>query len=310
MIIVKTPMRVPLCGGGSDLPEYYSKHGGEWVSAAVDKFVYVAVKGRFEKAIRAAYSKVEEVRNVSDLQHGIIREALGLFGVNDHIEVSSLADLPSGTGMGSSGAFTVGLVNALSVYTRRPVDNLAEAAYEVEREMLGRCVGKQDQYAAYLGDVRYYSCDREGRVTWGRVKVPELDKRLCLFYTGIRRDAAPVLKRVSDDEAYISKVVKIGRRQFDALESQDYNVYGTLLNEHWAAKRVATGKNKSIDALYHYGLTHGAVGGKLLGAGAGGFFMFYVPEERRDKLVVDMVRSGFPHIPFRFHPEGSRVMEV
>ena len=292
------------------MPSYYERHGGEWVSAAIDKWVWVAVKGRFEKAIRAAYSKVEEVKNVGNLEHDIIREVLTLFGVQDHFEVTSIADLPSGTGMGSSGAFTVGLVNALSVYTRKPVDNLAETAFEIEHDFLQRSVGKQDQYASMLGDVRAYTCDRKGNVVWGRVKVPELDKRLLLFYTGIRRDAAPILRKVGGNEEYVSKIVALGRRQFEMLERGDYDSYGKSLNEHWALKREATGTGKTIDALYSYGLSHGAVGGKLIGAGAGGFFMFYVPEEKRERFVRELVKLGYPHVPFRFTGEGSKVIQA
>ena len=310
MIITRTPFRVSLCGGGSDLPSYYERHGGEWVSAAIDKWVWVAVKGRFEKQIRAAYSKVEEVKNVGNLEHDIIREALMLFGVQDHFEVTSIADLPSGTGMGSSGAFTVGLINALSVYTKTPVDNLAETAFEIEHDFLQRGVGKQDKYASYLGDVRVYSCDKKGHVSWGRVKVPDLDKRLCLFYTGIRRDAAPILRKVGGNEEYVSKIVALGRRQFDMLERQNYDAYGASLNEHWSLKREATGTGKTIDALYTYGMSRGALGGKLIGAGSGGFFMFYVPVENRERFIREVEKQGYPHVPFSFTSEGSKVIQL
>jgi D-glycero-alpha-D-manno-heptose-7-phosphate kinase len=313
VILVKTPLRLSMGGGGSDLPEYYEVNGGgSWVSAAVDKHIYVAVKPRFEKQISLHYSRIENVSKVDDIQHPIIREALRLFEVEDHVEVSSLADLPAGSGMGSSGAFTVGLINALSVYTRRPVYNLAETAYELERNRLGRATGKQDQYTAMLGGCRAYNVNPRGEVSYGEpIKVDGLAEHLTLCYTGLLRDAGEMIKRLDVDALH--KIMDIGELSWHALSTGNYDDFGMLLDAHWGVKRgMAEGMtNSKLDHVYEEAKKAGASGGKLVGAGGGGFMLFYSPHPQwRGQLVKRLARLGMPETPIAFTGEGSKVIEL
>jgi len=313
MIITKTPMRIALGGGGTDIPEFYWEHGGFWISTAIDKFVYVAIKPRFEKQIRLAYSKIELVDDIAEIEHPILRTALDIFGVDENIEISTLADLPSGTGMGSSGSFTVGLVNALSVYTGKPIQDLADMAFFIEREKLGRPIGKQDQYAALYGGVRLYRADKKGRITHAEMIVPGLEDRLSLFYTSIRRDSTPVLKDVADNPEGLQQIKNIGEMSWDALHDQKYDDFGGLLHQHWLIKREMSSLMTSdkIDKTYQRARKAGALGGKIIGAGGGGFFMFYTrDDDGKAKLIREMAKIGLPHQPFRFHNEGTKVLDI
>ena len=313
MIITKSPMRVSLGGGGTDIPEFYWEHGGFWISAAIDKFVYVAVKPRFEKQIRLAYSKIELVDSLAEIDHPILRIALDIFDVDKNIEISTLADLPSGTGMGSSGAFTVGLVNALAVYTGKPVQDLADMAFFIEREKLGRPVGKQDQYTALYGGVRTYQADKKGRITHAEMHVPGLEDRLSLFYTSIERDSAPILQDVAEKTEHLRKIKNIGELSWDALYYQNYDDFGQLLHQHWLVKREMSPHMTSdkIDRIYQKARGFGALGGKIVGAGGGGFFLFYTQDkEKKERLIRDMRKIGLPNLPFKFHNEGTKVLDI
>ncbi len=313
MIITKTPMRISLGGGGTDIPEFYWEHGGFWISAAINKFVYVAIKPRFEKQIRLAYSKIELVDELVEIEHPILRVALDIFDVDRNVEISSLADLPSGTGMGSSGSFTVGLVNALSVYTSKPIRDLADMAFFIERKKLGRPVGKQDQYTALYGGVRLYRADKKGRITHAEMHVPGLEERLSLFYTSIKRDSTPVLQDVADKTESLQLIKNIGESSWDALYNQKYDDFGELLHQHWLVKRKMSPHMTSdkIDKIYQKARGFGAVGGKIIGAGGGGFFLFYTQDkEKKEKLIRDMRKIGLPNLPFKFHNSGTEVLEV
>jgi D-glycero-alpha-D-manno-heptose-7-phosphate kinase len=312
MIITKTPLRLPLGGGGTDIPEFYERHGGgSWVSAAVDKHIYVAVKPRFERKILLHYSKIEEVSRIDDVKHGFIREALRQFEVEDHVEVSSLADLPSGSGMGSSGAFAVGLLNALSVYTRRPIYNLAESAYNLERNILGRSTGKQDQYTSMMGGCRAYNVSSGGSVSYGEpIDVSGLEPHLSLFYTGLLRDAGEMISRLDIDA--LVKIRSIGEDSWRALSRGSWDEFGALLGIHWGVKRsLAEGMtNTKLDHVYAQAMRSGASGGKLVGAGGGGFMLFYSPHpEWRSQLVKRMQAMGIPETPIRFESQGSQVIQ-
>ena len=307
MIIVKAPCRIPLAGGGTDLPAFYERGGGFWVTAAIDRYCYVAAKPRFEKQILLHYREVEEANRPQLIRHRIFREALKRFDVQGHVELSSLSDLPSRSGMGGSGAFTVALTHALSIYTRRAVENLAEEAISIETGA-GGVTGKQDQYAAMLGGVRRYIVNTRGVVTSETLKVNELQGHLVLFYTGVMRDAADSLVKVGQSRE-LENTLEIAYRSYAALERGDYHAYGELLNEHWAAKKRMLGD--AFDKIHRLGIRIGAVGGKLLGAGGGGFFMFYVDNlEARGQLVKAMEGHGYPLQPFRFAGEGSKVVEI
>ena len=305
-------MRISLGGGGSDLPEFYTKHGGFWISAAINKFVYVAIKSRFEKQIRLAYSKIENVNSVDEVKHPIFREALKVFEIEDHVEISTLADLPSGTGMGSSGSFTVGLVNALSIYTSQPVYDLADLAFQIEHDRLNRKTGKQDQYAAYLGGVKAYSASKSGHVTWNDLETPNLDDHLSLFYTGITRDTASILEETGKKIDELKQIKALGEASWEYLHNKDYDTFGTLMNNHWQIKRQMSEDISSVklDEIYQKALEAGALGGKLIGAGGGGFFLFYTQDDYKKKRLINKVNKlGLPHLPFKFHGRGTEVLD-
>ena len=275
--------------------------------------MYVIIKPRFEKQIRLAYSKIELVDSIAEIEHPVLRIALNIFDVDKNVEISSLADLPSGTGMGSSGSFTVGLVNALSVYTGKPIQDLADMAFFIEREKLGRVVGKQDQYSALYGGVRLYQADKKGRITHAEMHVPGLEDRLSLFYTSIQRESTLILQDITEKIEHLHKIKNIAELCWDALYSQKYDDFGQLLHQHWLVKREISPHMTSakIDKIYQKARRFGALGGKIIGTGGGGFFLFYTQDkEKKQKLIRDMRKIGLPHLPFKFYDEGTVVLDV
>lgn len=292
LIITRTPVRLPLGGGGTDLASYYSKFGGFFVGAAINKHNYIAVKTRFEDGFRISYSKTEITDSVDSIQQPIIRECLKLLGIRDYLEIVSIADVPGRSGLGGSSSYAVGVLNALHSYRRdnAPPGRLAEEACHIEIERLGEPIGKQDQYVAAFGGVNSYEIDLEGRV---RVKplrisrhdIAELENNILLFYTGITRNASTILteikKNEEKDEARVvetmHKIKAIGYEIRDALLAGDLLRFGELLDIHWQTKKNLSGSvsNSRIDALYQTAKSNGAIGGKIMGAGGGGFFMFY-----------------------------------
>jgi len=314
LIITKTPMRISLGGGGTDLPEFYQKHGGFWIAGAIDKFVYVAIKDRFEPEIRLSYSQLELVGDIDEIKHPIIREALNLFNIYNHVEIVTFADLPSRTGLGSSGAFTVGLLNALSVYKREPVENLAELAYHIEREILKRPVGKQDQYAAMVGGLNIFYTSN-GEVRYRRLPTPsaQLDQRFLIYYTGIRRSSLPLLKTVRKSEEQLLEIKRLGEDAADALIDEDWRTYGELMHQHWEAKKTISPHmtNDMIDRWYSIARDAGALGGKIVGAGGGGFLLLFCPDAKvKDEVALALYRHGLCPVPFRFYGRGSGVIEI
>ena len=313
MIIVKSPVRLGLGGGGTDLPEYSQEHKGLWISGAIDKFIYVGVKKRFESQIRLSYSKLELVDSIDQIEHPIIRETLNHFEIKNHIEITSIGDIPAGTGLGSSGAFTVSLLHALGIYTRKPVKNLAETAYHIEREILGRPIGKQDQYASLKGGLRVYTMSKRGEIRDMEIVAPRLSEYLALFYTNIKRDSGPVLSDVVKKTELLHEIKRIGEKSIAALRSKDYTRFCELLDEHWTVKREMSNKmtNPQIDKWYEKAKSVGVLGGKLAGAGGGGFFLFGVPDLMvRKKLYSTMVDEGLVPLPFRFHRGGTEMIEI
>lgn len=324
MIVSRTPFRISLGGGGTDLPAYYSKHGGFFVAGAVDKYMHIVLNDRFEPGIRLSYSRTEIVDAVEQIRHPSVREALKLVGVGDRIEIVSLADVPAATGLGSSGSFTVGLLNAL--YARQRVvkspDEVAEAACDIAMNRLREPSGKQDEYAASLGGIRSYEIDREGRVTSKELKIPEntlseLEYGMMMFYTGITRSAGEILgkqqAKVSegDDDALrkMHAIKAIGMESKKALESSDLKRFGELLHEHWVLKRGITESmsTDSVDSWYASARENGALGGKLVGAGGGGFLMLFC-QEGRERVRAALARRGLVEMRFRFDPQGSKVI--
>ncbi|HVJ17814.1 MAG TPA: sugar kinase [Polyangiaceae bacterium] len=325
MIVSRAPVRFSLGGGGTDLPSYYEQHGGYVVSAAVDHYVYVTANKRFYDDIRLAYSETEIVPSVDAIRHRIFREALRMLGIERAIELTSVADLPANSGLGSSSSFTVALLNALHAYKRDFVssERLAEEACELEMKRLGEPVGKQDQYIAALGNVTALTIDPDGTVHAEPVPVrdevlDELQNNLLIMYSGVERPAKLVLSEQGErlrqsDAATVEgmhRIKEIGREVYRLLVDGDTDRYGELLHEHWLRKRKLASKmtDESLDAIYDEARRAGALGGKLIGAGGGGFFMFYVRPENKRAVWETLTRRGLRPLRFRFDLDGARII--
>jgi len=324
MIVSRTPLRLPLGGGGTDLPSYYSKYGGSLISVAINKYVYVIVHKNFDKSIKAVYRKVEVTSNVDDIEHPIVREALKLNGITSGLEIFTMADAPGNTGLGSSSSYTVGLLNCLYALKRRHTSPqvLAEEACKIEIDTLREPIGKQDQYMAAFGGLTRMDIDREGRVNVGSPMLSQdtfeaLENNLLMFYTGYQRSASDVLKDQNEatkkDEgavvANLHKIKEIGRKIMEELEAGNADAIGPLFHQHWMSKRKLSGKisNPAIDELYEIGMKNGATGGKLIGAGGGGFIVFYCPRDK-SKLRAAMKQKNAPEFQFKFDFEGSKIV--
>jgi len=322
MIITRTPLRISIGGGGTDLPSYYRRRGGHFISAAVNRYIYIAINDTFTDDYLIKYSSMERAQQVEEIEHPLVREALRLHPIGHAKEIVSIADIPAGTGLGSSGAFTVGLLRALHAYQRHHVNagTLAEEACHIEIDILGEPVGKQDQYIAAYGGLTRFEVSTEGAVTASALGVStstlrDLEERLLLFFTGYSRRAGEVLadqnKRSNEgDEAMLARLAEtetIGRRIGEALEAGDMAAYGGLMHEHWLAKRDRSPhmSNSDIDHWYQLGIDNGALGGKLVGAGAGGFLMFYAKDA--DRLREAMAGAQLTEVRFSFDHDGSTV---
>ena len=324
MIIVKSPLRISLGGGGTDLPSYYRNHGGFLLAAAIDKFVYVTVSKPFNPGIFLKYSKIENVKTIDDVQHPIIRESLQLFDFGPpQIEITTLADIPAGTGLGSSGSFTTALLRALHAHARSIVNprELAEQACHIEIDRLGEPIGKQDQYIAAFGGITSFTFRQDGLVEVLPLALDDetrysLEDNLLLFFTGFARSASAMLQeqdqRTRQNDApmidSLHYVRELGLRSKAALESGDLAGFGKLMDEQWENKRRRSKgtSNPRIDAWYRTARDNGAVGGKLIGAGGGGFLMFYAEDKAR--LRHAMREAGLAEVRFRFDFEGTRVV--
>lgn len=299
MIIIRTPLRISLAGGGTDLPAWYKKHGSMFISAAIDKYIYITYhRSQFDSSIRLRYSKMEEVYDVSHIQHDIIKETFKLYDIEDHVELTSHAEIPSGTGLGSSGSFGVGIIHAIYGEKANPTF-LAKNATYIQMNVLGHPIGVQDQYAAAFGGTNVFKVSKDGEVTAEPIRPPQ---GLTLFFTGLKRDANEIL-RASTQEG-LDKIQALAWEIKDALEDKDYKTYGELMNHHWEYKKKRGGMtNPQIDEWYKLGLKNGAIGGKLVGAGGGGFLMFYT--EDNEKLIKAM---PLQHVPFGYDFEGSKII--
>jgi D-glycero-alpha-D-manno-heptose-7-phosphate kinase len=324
MIITRSPLRITLGGGGTDLPSFYEQHGGFLIAAAIDKYVYVTVMRPFTPGIFLKYSKLEHVAEVNEVQHPIIREVLRTVGFSTpQVEITTLADIPSGTGLGSSGSFTTALVKALYAHRRRFLhpNELAEIACDIEINRLGEPVGKQDQYIAAYGGVTCFTFNCDGRVEAQPIGASmqslfNLEDNLLLFFTGFSRSAGAVLadqkmrseKGDSSVLANLDGVKELGFRARQALERGDVALFGEIMHEQWEQKKRRSGgmTNPQIDEWYDLGRKSGAIGGKLVGAGGGGFLMFYAEDHRR--LRGAMSKAGLEEVRFRFDFEGTKVL--
>jgi D-glycero-alpha-D-manno-heptose-7-phosphate kinase len=324
MIITRSPLRITLGGGGTDLPSYYREHGGFLIAAAIDRYVYVTAMRPFIEGIFLKYSKIEHVARPDEVQHPIIREAIRMLGFETpQIEITTLADIPAGTGLGSSGSFTTALLKALYTHRRRLLHpkELAELACDLEINRLDEPIGKQDQYIAAYGGVTCFTFNPDDSVEAMPLKMPiealfDLEDNLLLFFTGFSRSAGSILEdqklrtQQSDSEmlANLHFVKELGLRGQQALEAGNLPMFGELMHEHWGhKKRRSRGmSNPQIDEWYELARANGAIGGKLVGAGGGGFLMFYTEEHRR--LRRAMSRAGLEEIRFHFDFEGTKVL--
>jgi len=324
MIIARSPLRITLGGGGTDLKSYYQDHEGFLIAAAIDKYVYITLHHTFEPQFIIKYSEMEKVMAVDEVRHPIIREALKMANITQpELEITSLADIPAGTGLGSSGSFTTALLKALYAHQRELVHphELAEKACEIEIDRLGEPIGKQDQYIAAYGGITCFTFNRDGRVDAAPLAISRetqynLEDHLLLFFTGMTRSASNILKEQKEksiqqnaemidnlhfmkDLAFKSKV---------ALEKGDLREFARLMNVHWQRKKERSKQmsNSRINDLYELGMREGAVGGKLIGAGGGGFLMFYAEDQIR--LRRAMANAGIREVRFRFDFDGTRVI--
>jgi D-glycero-alpha-D-manno-heptose-7-phosphate kinase len=324
MIIARSPLRITLGGGGTDLPSYYRDHEGFLIAAAIDKYVYVTVMRPFTPGIYLKYSQLEHVEQIHDVLHPIIREALGMIGFRTpQVEITTLADIPAGTGLGSSGSFTTGLLKALYTHRKRHLhqEELAELACHIEIDRLGEPIGKQDQYIAAVGGITCFTFGRDDKVRAVPLALDmdtmfDLEDNLLLFFTGFSRSASGILKdqkvrSQSNDVEMLNNlhyVKNLGYRSRDALEAGDTRLFGELMHEHWEHKKRRSGgmSNPTIDEWYELGMRNGAVGGKLVGAGGGGFLMFLAHD--RNRLRHAMAAAGLEEVRFRFDFEGTKVV--
>lgn len=324
MIIARSPLRITLGGGGTDLPSYYERFGGFLIAAAIDSYVYITLHDTFASDLIVKYSELEKVPDASKLQHPILRESFALLGMDGHfLELTSMADIPAGTGLGSSGSFTTALLKALHAYKKNLVHSaeLAAQACEVELGRLKEPIGKQDQYIAAYGGLTCFKFLKSGKVEAWPLKISEetrnnLEDNLLLFFTGYSRSASAILKEQdqkskSDDKAMVENlhfVKKLALQSQRALEGGDLAGFAQLMNIHWQRKKQRSGgmSNPKINEWYDLAMAHGALGGKLIGAGGGGFLMFY--SEDKVRLRHAMTQAGLREVRFRFDFEGTKLV--
>ena len=324
MIICRSPLRISLGGGGTDLPSYYKENEGFVISAAINHYVYVTINRPFKDGIFLKYSEIENVKKASDIKHKIIREALLLENLKiPKLEITTLADIPSGTGLGSSGSFTTALIKALYAHRKHHIyhSDLAQLACKIELDLLKEPIGKQDQYISAYGGITCFDFNKDGNVTVSPLKVDintiyDLEDNLLLFFTGFTRSASDILKDQNDKTETnninmlnnLHYVKNLGIKIKTALENGDTQLFGEYMHEHWENKKKRSPgmSNSQIDGYYQYGLKNGAVGGKIVGAGGGGFLMFMAND--RNKLRHAMNKIGLSELRFSFDFEGSKLV--
>lgn len=323
MIITRTPLRITLGGGGTDLPSFYERYGGMVLSAAINRYIFVALNRTFTDDYLLKYSALERVNRPEEIDHDILREVLLAHQIGPALEIVSVADIPAGTGLGSSGTFTVGLLKAVYSFKREhsTAGALAEEACEIEIDRLGRPVGKQDQYIAAFGGLTCFEIDKDGRVKASPLAISnetlhDLEEHLLLFFTGYSRQADDVLedqrtRTTAGDATMLDDMLAVreaGELTKLALERGDTLMFADLLNEHWERKRTRSAgmSNDRIDAWFQLGRRNGARGGKLVGAGGGGFLLFYAEDTNR--LREAMAKEGLQEVRFSFDHDGSSLI--
>ena len=324
MIISQTPVRISFFGGGTDFPEYFSREGGAVLSTTIDRYVYLTVNylsNFFDYRIKVSYSKTELVHRVEEIEHPAVRACLAHLGIESNIEINYFSHLPARTGLGTSSSFVVGLLHALYGHLgqRVPPFRLAEEAIHLERDMIAENVGFQDQYAAACGGLNYISFSGDNQVRLEKVITPpgvlrQLQENLMIFYTGIQRYSDTIqgkhVARIDDNRPALSRLAELARQGRDLLceSKSDLNEFGRLLDQGWQLKKnMGTGvTNPEIDRIYELALKQGALGGKLLGAGGGGFLLFYVPIDRRE--AVRQALKGLLEVSFNFENQGTQII--
>lgn len=326
MILARAPLRISIGGGGTDLPSYFSQHGGFVLSAAINRYVYITInRPQVDDLIRVKYSRSETVARLDEVRHELVREAMRLTGVERGVEIVSMADIPAGTGMGSSGSFLVALLRALHALKREHVSpyQLAEEACRIEIDIVGSPAGKQDQYIAAFGGLTSFEIAPNGRVSVAPLPLSnhhldELRTNLLLFYTGIERRSLDILEDQERDTAGARAEVvdslhatkRLGLDIKAALEAGDLVRFGELLDTHWQNKKRRSAKisDSRFDRLYELARDNGALGGKLMGAGGGGFFLFYCPSPPKRQLREVLAQEGLREMAFDFDFEGAKVL--
>jgi D-glycero-alpha-D-manno-heptose-7-phosphate kinase len=324
MIITRSPLRISLGGGGTDLPSYYGEFGGFLIAAAIDKYVYITLHETFQEAIIVKYSKMELVQSAAEINHPIVREALKLVGVqNPHLEITSMSDIPAGTGLGSSGSFTTALLRALHMLRNEQISRreLAEEACHIELDILGEPIGKQDQYIAAFGGITSFYFREDGTVDVQPLRLQtetlhNLEDNLVLFFTGFTRSASAILQdqdsrsRQKDRDMLdnLHFVKQLGCESKAALEKGDLHLFAELMHQHWEHKKSRTRgmSNGRIDDYYDLARRNGALGGKLIGAGGGGFLMFY--SEEKTRLRRALCGAGLREVRWHFDFQGTTVL--
>jgi D-glycero-alpha-D-manno-heptose-7-phosphate kinase len=326
MILTRSPLRISLGGGGTDLPSYYSQHTGFLVAGAINRYVHIHLHRRFVEGFLLKYSRIEQAESVEEIEHPIIREALRLLKVPEkNLEIISMADIPAGTGLGSSGSFTTALLKALHAWNRNFVHphELAEQACEIEIGRLCEPIGKQDQFIAAYGGITAFTFHKDGRVEARKAALSEdtihdLEDNLLLFFTGYSRSASEILKdqKTRSEQAdaamieNLHRTKELGHRSLDCLESGDTPGFAALMHEHWLGKRARSAgmSNDRINEWYGLAMENGALGGKLIGAGGGGFLMFYAAD--RTRLRKAMRSAGLQEVRFQFDFEGTKILTM
>ena len=326
MILARAPLRISLGGGGTDLPSYYAEHGGFVLSAAIDKYVYIYVnRPAADELLRIKYSKYEQVASVDEIQHDLVRPALKLLGLDGALEIVSMADVPDGTGLGSSGSYLVALLTALYEFKRERVSaqTMADLAVHIEADLAAHPVGKQDHYIAAFGGITCFDIGRGGDVKVTSLKLSvgdgeELQRSILLFFTGLQRSSRDILQRQKDDTLRADRTVveslhrtkELGLRIKDALQEGELDTFGRLMDEHWRIKkqRAAQISDDRIDRWYALARQRGALGGKVIGAGGGGFLMLYCPGPAKAAVREALAGQGLKEMPFRFDFDGAKVL--
>ena len=320
MIIVQTPLRISFFGGGTDFSTFFMQEGGCVLSSAIDKYIFVTVKERFDEKLRIGYTQTEMVESVDAIQHELIREALRMTNIHKGIEVTTMGDIPSeGSGLGSSSTVTVGALHALYTYLGEIIsaEQLAREACEIEIEKLGKPIGIQDQYIAAYGNLRFFEFLPDGQVKVEKLKLDTefrraLNDRFLLFYTGITRSADTILgeqkNNINDRISVLREIKQMAFQARSELESGDFDAFGSLMHQSWELKKKMAGQisNGTINEIYETARRAGAVGGKITGAGGGGFILLYVPYEKQ--FAVRQALRDLQELPFRLESDGTKVI--